>query len=87
MRVFQKRFVFQNTIDACHLTIKWGSGRLRDYDYPISYTLEDCLEDWCAGRGHNFISFHESTRSRGDQVVGDFKYYGKNRHFRKVSSV
>lgn len=74
MRVFQKRFVFKKIIYSCNLIVQWGSGSLCNYDYPISYTLEDCLEEWCAACGHNFISFDGTTRSRGNQTLGTFKY-------------
>lgn len=83
MRVFQKTFTFSRNRNACNLAITLPWGRVRDYDYPISYTIEDCLEDWCAGRGENFISF-EITRRRRVFTAGKFKYHGKIRNFKKA---
>lgn len=32
-------------------------GIIGDWDYPMTFTIEECLEDWCEERGHVLGSY------------------------------
>lgn len=82
MRIFQKTFEFRKLSDSVELTIKWMLFS-RGYHFPITYTIEDCIEWWCSKRHGDVISF-EITKTRGYSCMGRFKYHGKTHKRKKV---
>lgn len=51
-------------------------GVLGNWYYPMTYTIKECLEDWCENRGHQFVlynlDYHEPWHAR-DVESGSFK--------------
>lgn len=76
MGVLTRRFGFRKMPDTCELTVQSLGGYMMTYHFPITYTLEDCLEWWCASQGENFISF-ETRIKQPTGCTGKFKYHGR----------
>ena len=83
MRVFQKdsgvykrTFVFYHS-DPNRLEVWKRYGVVGSWDYPITFTIRECVEDWCEEQGNHLVDFKISLPNSWDSggiESGLFKY-------------
>lgn len=64
-------FTFYYFSDAVVLKIWSRHGTIYNQQYPLTYTIQECIEDWCENIGYGFIS-HTITDILNNTKSGTF---------------
>lgn len=59
--------------DSVQLKIWNRYGEILNQFYPQTFTVEECLEDWCVDQGYGFVG-HAFTNKYDGTLVGTFDF-------------